>query len=88
MSIPARAVNQASGRAQAAARHKLALFLGMTPEVVLASGLARSAGIEPATHCLEGSCSIQLSYERNLCPGVIMRGSALLASSPGALAVY
>ncbi len=27
--------------------------------------MARSAGIEPTTHCLEGSCSIQLSYERN-----------------------
>src|SRR6476619_196051 len=27
--------------------------------------LARSAGIEPTTHCLEGSCSIQLSYERD-----------------------
>ncbi len=26
--------------------------------------MARPAGIEPATHCLEGSCSIQLSYGR------------------------
>jgi hypothetical protein len=24
----------------------------------------RLAGIEPATHCLEGSCSIQVSYRR------------------------
>ena len=29
------------------------------------SELARSEGIEPPTNCLEGSCSIQLSYERN-----------------------
>lgn len=28
------------------------------------SWMARSAGIEPATNCLEGSCSIRLSYER------------------------
>ena len=28
--------------------------------------MARPAGIEPTTHCLEGSCSIQLSYGRNL----------------------
>jgi hypothetical protein len=26
--------------------------------------MARPAGIEPTTHCLEGSCSIQLSYGR------------------------
>jgi hypothetical protein len=29
--------------------------------------MVRPAGIEPTTHCLEGSCSIQLSYERNRC---------------------
>jgi hypothetical protein len=27
--------------------------------------MVRSARIERATDCLEGSCSIQLSYERN-----------------------
>ena len=27
--------------------------------------MVRSAGIEPTTTCLEGRCSIQLSYERN-----------------------
>ena len=27
--------------------------------------MARSAGVEPTTVCLEGRCSIQLSYERN-----------------------
>jgi hypothetical protein len=27
--------------------------------------MVRPAGIEPTTHCLEGSCSIQLSYGRN-----------------------
>ena len=26
--------------------------------------LARLAGLEPATGCLEGSCSVQLSYRR------------------------
>ena len=26
--------------------------------------MARPAGIEPTTHCLEGSCSIHLSYGR------------------------
>ncbi len=29
--------------------------------------LVRLAGFEPATHCLEGSCSIQLSYKRAPC---------------------
>ena len=29
----------------------------------------RSAGIEPTTICLEGRCSIQLSYERKLSRG-------------------
>jgi hypothetical protein len=28
------------------------------------SEVARSAGLEPTTLCLEGRCSIQLSYER------------------------
>jgi hypothetical protein len=28
-------------------------------------GMARPAGFEPTTTCLEGRCSIQLSYERN-----------------------
>ncbi len=27
--------------------------------------MARLKGFEPLTHCLEGSCSIQLSYRRN-----------------------
>ena len=26
--------------------------------------MARLEGLEPPTHCLEGSCSIQLSYKR------------------------
>jgi hypothetical protein len=33
--------------------------------------LARLAGLEPATGCLEGSCSIQLSYRR---PEAILHG--------------
>ena len=28
--------------------------------------MARLKGLEPLTHCLEGSCSIQLSYKRIL----------------------
>ncbi len=28
------------------------------------NGLARQKGLEPLTYCLEGSCSIQLSYWR------------------------
>ena len=28
--------------------------------------MARLKGLEPLTHCLEGSCSIQLSYKRKL----------------------
>ena len=27
--------------------------------------VARLKGLEPPAHCLEGSCSIQLSYRRN-----------------------
>ena len=30
----------------------------------LAAKLARQEGLEPPTYCLEGSCSIQLSYWR------------------------
>ena len=30
----------------------------------LCSLLARLKGLEPLTHCLEGSCSIRLSYKR------------------------
>ena len=30
----------------------------------VALNLARLKGLEPLTHCLEGSCSIQLSYKR------------------------
>ncbi len=32
--------------------------------VTLKSSLARLEGLEPPTHCLEGSCSIHLSYRR------------------------
>ena len=37
-----------------------------SPQANSLSKLVRSARIERATDCLEGSCSIQLSYERNL----------------------
>ena len=30
--------------------------------------MARLKGLEPLTHCLEGSCSIQLSYKRIIIP--------------------
>lgn len=30
-----------------------------------AKDMARPAGLEPAAYCLEGSCSIQLSYGRS-----------------------
>jgi hypothetical protein len=51
--------------------------------------LARLAGFEPATRCLEGSCSIRLSYRR--LPNVLCRIQVtqrihrpdLLAASPG-----
>ena len=33
-------------------------------DMELASTLARLKGLEPLTHCLEGSCSIHLSYRR------------------------
>ena len=33
-------------------------------ESPFSGGMVRPAGIEPTTHCLEGSCSIQLSYGR------------------------
>src|SRR5260221_5278722 len=35
--------------------------------------MVRPAGIEPTTHCLEGSCSIQLSYERIHCSTLLFR---------------
>ena len=36
----------------------------MSKEVLKSSDLARPAGFEPATRCLEGSCSVRLSYGR------------------------
>src|ERR1700757_3847250 len=37
----------------------------MSKEVLKSSDLARPAGFEPATRCLEGSCSVRLSYGRS-----------------------
>src|SRR5438876_5588393 len=34
-------------------------------EALKSSDLARPAGFEPATRCLEGSCSVRLSYGRS-----------------------
>jgi hypothetical protein len=42
-----------------------------TSNISIASELARPAGFEPATRCLEGSCSIRLSYGR---PVTIVHG--------------
>ena len=36
--------------------------LNYTHHILL--GMARQEGLEPPTYCLEGSCSIQLSYKR------------------------
>ena len=48
--------------------------------------MARQEGLEPATYCLEGSCSIQLSYWR-----IMERVTGIEPASPawkaGALAV-
>ena len=33
---------------------------------MLAPAMARLKGLEPLAHCLEGSCSIHLSYKRML----------------------
>ena len=33
---------------------------------MLAPAMARLKGLEPPAHCLEGSCSIHLSYGRTL----------------------
>ena len=35
-----------------------------TEQSELCSDMARLKGLEPLTYCLEGSCSIQLSYRR------------------------
>ena len=34
------------------------------PHIYRGLSLARQEGLEPPTHCLEGSCSIHLSYWR------------------------
>ena len=46
----------------------------------LAPALARLKGLEPLTHCLEGSCSIHLSYRRIL--GASRSSQSLLHKYP------
>ena len=38
--------------------------LSYTHQIKLAEKMARQKGFEPLAYCLEGSCSIQLSYWR------------------------
>ena len=38
-----------------------------SPACVTTQSVARQKGLEPLAYCLEGSCSIQLSYWRMLC---------------------
>ena len=46
---------------------------GHAPRSQCGSDLARPAGFEPATRCLEGSCSVRLSYGR---PQTIVPGKS------------
>ena len=47
--------------------------------------MARQKGLEPLTYCLEGSCSIQLSYWRMLMERVTGIGPAYPAWKAGVL---
>ena len=48
------------------------------------SELARPAGFEPATRCLEGSCSVRLSYGR---PEIIVAGEHHASATYGSQCV-
>jgi hypothetical protein len=45
---------------------------GRTYPIGRRDGVVIPAGFEPATYCLEGSCSIQLSYETEACLPVFL----------------
>ena len=45
-------------------RHLTYSLLAITYYLLLKAVLVRQKGLEPPTYCLEGSCSIQLSYWR------------------------
>ena len=48
---------------------------GALPTELIPPNLARQKGLEPLAYCLEGSCSIHLSYWRISCCGLPSRWS-------------
>ena len=44
--------------------HHVQFLIALHRNGIAPKGLARQKGLEPLTYCLEGSCSIQLSYWR------------------------
>ena len=61
---------QATGMCSWSLAPKICLLVAREPLTSDGAVRARLAGLEPATGCLEGSCSIQLSYRR---PGQFCR---------------
>ena len=59
--------------------------LNYTHHIYLAEKMARQKGLEPLTYCLEGSCSIQLSYWRIYMERVTGIGPAYPAWKAGVL---
>ena len=59
--------------------------LGDTHHIKFAEKVARQKGLEPLTYCLEGSCSIQLSYWRICMERVTGIGPAYPAWKAGVL---
>ena len=59
--------------------------LGDTHQIYFSEEVARQKGLEPLTYCLEGSCSIQLSYWRISVERVTGIGPAYPAWKAGVL---